>query len=131
MSKVNADSDAEKQKQQQKEHFIKVGLRIRELRIHHGWSIKGYEEKLSLPSGTLHNIEHGIGGTGINLLAILSHLTGEGYSYKWLLDFDNENEFKKEEQHIYLDIDKKELIEINDEFQEVLNRHTKIISKYK
>ncbi|MBZ4037803.1 helix-turn-helix domain-containing protein [Flavobacterium sp. 17A] len=131
MSKVNKDTNAENNQQQQQEHFLKVGERIRELRLLHGWSIKGYEAMLSLPSGTLHNIEHGKGGTGINFLTIINHLTGLGYSYKWLLDFDNDDHFKKDEQHIYLDIDKNELIEINEEMKDVINKFTKVVSKYK
>jgi len=129
VTKNNNDTDA--QINLQKEHFLKVGERIRQLRITHGWSIKGYEEMLSLPSGALHNIEHGKGGTGINFLTIINHFTSLGYSYKWLLEFENDDYFKKEEQHIYLDIDKNELIEIHEEFHDLLNKYTKVVSKYK
>jgi transcriptional regulator with XRE-family HTH domain len=128
VTKNNAETNAEINNQ--KEHFSKVGERIRQLRITHGWSIKGYEEMLSLPSGTMHNIEHGKGGTGVNFLTIITHLSSFGYSFKWLLDFDNEDHFKKEEQQIYLDIDKNELIEIAENLQENVNKLTKVVSKY-
>lgn len=130
MNKNNIANKAAEQ-MQQKEHFIKVGERIKELRISHQWSIKGYEEMLGLPSGAIHNIEHGNGGSGINFLTIINHLASLGYSYKWLLEFDNDKNFKREGEEIYIDIDKNQLIEVEDEFKSTLNKFKKIISKYK
>lgn len=118
--------------EENKEHFEIVGKRIRELRLMEDLSIKKLEEILSLPSGTVHNIEHGNGGSGINLLTIICYfVTNKGYSYKWLLDYDNEQHFKTEDQHIYLDIDKSQLIEISEEFTQTAKNLNKIVSKYK
>lgn len=116
---------------QQKEHFAKVGIRTKELRLQHGYSIKKFEELLKLPSGTLHNLEHGKGGTGFNLLAIITYWSNEGYSLKWMLDFDNENHFKMEDQLIYLDIDKSSLIELSEELSSCSSKLKKIVNKYK
>lgn len=109
-------NDTEAQINQQKEHFLKVGERIRQLRIAHGWSIKGYEEMLCLPSGALHNIEHGEGGRGINFLAIINHLTSLGYSYKWLLEFDNDDYFKKKNSIYILILTKTNLLKFMKNF---------------
>lgn len=114
-----------------KEHFEVVGKRLRELRLMEKLSIKKLEEVLDLPSGTVHNIEHGNGGSGINLLTIISFFASKNYSYKWILDFDNENHFKTEDQHIYLDIDKSELIDISENFNSLSDELNKIVSKYK
>ena len=115
----------------QKEHFAKVGERIRELRILQGLSIKGIEELLELPSGTIHHLEHGNGGTGISLLALVAYFGSQGYSLKWILDFDNEEHFKKDEQHLYIDIDKSQLIDMSEELTEFAKKFAKTVDKYK
>lgn len=126
MAKVNAENN-----KFQKEHFAKLGERIRELRLNDGISIKGMEELLELPSGTIHNIEHGKGGSGVSMLAIITYFSEQGYSFKWMLDFDNENHFKNDEQHIYLDLDKAKLIEISKEFSALSKVLEKTVNKYK
>lgn len=116
---------------QRKDHFLKVGERIKELRITHGYSIKNFEDLLSLPSGTMHNLEKGKGGTALNILTIVTYFSGIGYSLKWLLEYDNDLHFKEDEQHIYLDIDKNKLIEIADHLKETVKSLDRVVSKYK
>lgn len=125
-NKVNLENN-----KQQKEHFAKVGERARELRLSHGHSIKKFEEMLELPSGVVHNIEHGKGGTGFNLLTIITFWANQGYSLKWMLNFDNESDFKKDDQHIYMEIDKAVLLELSDEFNEFNEKFKKTVDKYK
>ena len=125
-NKVNLENN-----KQQKEHFAKVGERARELRLSHGHSIKKFEEMLELPSGVVHNIEHGKGGTGFNLLTIITYWVNQGYSLKWMLNYDNENDFKKDDQHIYLEIDKATLTELSEELTSTAAKIKKTMDKYK
>ena len=123
--KINAENNA-----LQKEHFRIVGERIRELRIMEGLSIKGIEEINELPSGTIHNIEFGKGGTGTSLLALITFFSNKGYNMKWILNFDNSNLFKKKEEMIFMDINKAELVEISEELGEVYTKMKKTVKKY-
>lgn len=123
--KINAENNP-----RQKEHFGIVGERLRELRIMEGLSIKGIEEINELPSGTIHNIEHGRGGTGTSLLALITFFSEKGYNIKWILDYDNSTSFKKEEEMIFMDINKAELVEISEELGEVYTKMKKTVKKY-
>lgn len=129
MTKIN--SEQTDVLNQRKDHFLKVGERIKELRLSRGFSIKNFEELLSLPSGTMHNLEKGKGGTALNILTIITYFSSCGYSLKWILEYDNDLHFKEDEQHIYLDIDKNKLIEIADNLKEQVNDLVKVVSKYK
>lgn len=130
MTKVNTESDQIDLSNQRKDHFLKVGERVKELRITHGWAIKKFEEMLSLPSGTMHNFEKGKGGSAMNILTIVTYFSNMGYSLQWILEYDNDQYFKEVEQHIYLDIDKNQLIEISDELSNSINKLKKVVSKY-
>jgi transcriptional regulator with XRE-family HTH domain len=114
-----------------KDHFQKVGERIKELRLTAGLGILKFEEMVGLPSGTMHNLEKGKGGSAINIITILTHFSSLGYSLKWMLEYDNDVHFKEDEQHIYLDIDKNRLLEISEELAESVGKLKKVVSKYK
>ncbi len=49
---------------------------------------------------------------------------------KWILNFDNSNLFKKEEEMIFMDINKAELVEISEELGEVYTKMKKTVKKY-
>jgi len=116
--------------EEQKKHFKVVGERLKELRIKHGLSIKKLEALLEIPSGVVHNIEHGSGGTGVSLLTIINYWTQQGISYKWILDKDNQNSFMKEDTPFFMDIEKHVLVEAYEEVEEAVSKFKKKLNKF-
>ena len=114
----------------QKEHFKIIGGRLRELRILSNFTIQELEDELDLPSGTVFNLELGKGGSTISFIAIITHFHQKGYSYKWILNYDNDIDFKKENDQVFLDLDKSKILELTDELKDTTDKILKTLGKY-
>ena len=114
----------------QKEHFKIIGSRLRELRISSNITIAELEEELDLPSGTVFNLEIGKGVNGISFAAIITYFYTKGYSYKWILNYENEGNFKKETDPLLLDIDKPVIMRLTRELQKTTDKIIKTFEKY-
>ena len=58
------------------------------------------------------NLEIGKGGNTISFIAIITYYHSKGYSYKWILNYDNDIDFKKDNDQIFLDLDKSVILEL-------------------
>lgn len=114
----------------QKEHFKIIGSRLRKLRELSNTTIQKLEEELDLPSGTVFNLEIGKGGSTISFIAIITHFYTKGYSYKWILNYDNDVDFKKETDPLFLDRDKSVIMGLTTELQKTTDKIRKTFEKY-
>jgi transcriptional regulator with XRE-family HTH domain len=114
----------------QKEHFKIIGSRLRELRITSNITIADLEEELDLPSGTVFNLEIGKGVNGISFAAIIAYFHSKGYSYKWILNYDNDIDFKKDNDPAFLDLDKSVIMGLTTELQKTTDKIRKTFGKY-
>lgn len=114
----------------QKEHFKIIGTRLRELRIACNTTIADLEEYLDLPSGTIFNLETGKGVNGISFVAIVTFFSQKGYSYKWILNYDNDADFKKENDQVFLDMDKSVILHLTSELKNTTDKILKTLGKY-
>lgn len=114
----------------QKEHFKIIGIRLRELRILSNTTIQELEEELDLPSGTVFNLEVGKGGSTISFIAIITYFHTKGYSYKWILNYDNDIDFKKDNDQVFLDLDKSTILELTSELKHTTDKILKTLGKY-
>lgn len=93
-------------------HFEEIGHRIKIIRDELNLSHKEIETKLNLPGATMTRLETGKGILVFNLLKILYELEKRDYNIKWIMSFDNGNEFKKNDDNLSLfTFDRKEFHE--------------------
>lgn len=114
----------------QKEHFKLIGVRFRELRLLQNKTIQDLEDELDLPSGTIFNLEVGKGGSTISFIAIITYYHSKGYSYKWILNYDNDIDFKKDNDQSFFDLDKSVIVELAQDLELTTNKILKTLSKY-
>ena len=114
----------------QLEHFKIIGTRLRELRVLTNATIAELEEELDLPSGTVFNFELGRGGNTISFIAIITYYHTKGYSYKWILNYDNDIDFKKDNDQVFLDLDKSVILDLTTELKDTTDRILKTLGKY-
>lgn len=112
------------------EHFKLIGGRLRELRLLSNATIAQLEEELDLPTGTVFNFELGRGGSPISLIAMITYYNTKGYSYKWILNYDNDIDFKKDNDQVFLDLDKSVLLDLTTELKETTDKILKTFGKY-
>lgn len=112
------------------EHFKLIGSRLRELRLLSNATIAELEEELDLPSGTVFNFELGRGGSTISFIAIITYYHTKGYSYKWILNYDNDIDFKKDNDQVFLDLDKSVILDLTTELKDTTDRILKTLGKY-
>jgi transcriptional regulator with XRE-family HTH domain len=114
----------------QREHFTIIGSRLRELRLSSNITIADLEEELELPSGTVFNLELGKGGSTISFIAIVTYYFNKGYSYKWILNYDNDIDFKKDNDQVFLEMDKSVILELTNELKSTTDKLFKTLGKY-
>lgn len=114
----------------QKEHFKLVGIRFREIRLLMNKTIQELEDELDLPSGTVFNLEIGKGGNTISFIAIITYYHSKGYSYKWILNYDNDIDFKKDNDQIFLDLDKSVILELAQDLELTTKKILNTLGKY-
>jgi transcriptional regulator with XRE-family HTH domain len=114
----------------QVEHFKIIGNRLRELRAQTNTTIAELEDELDLPSGTVFNFELGRGGSTISFIAMITHYHTKGYSYKWILNYDNDVDFKKDNDQVFLDLDKSVILDLAAELKDTTDKILKTLGKY-
>jgi len=116
-----------------KDHLVRIGQRMKSIRNELGLSSQAFTKRLQLPGAVMTRFENGDGIQIFNLLQIISWLNTEGYNIKWFLLFDNDNEFKKNENSLalYTDIlpnDTMKRKEINEKTESIINLANEIIN---
>lgn len=112
-----------------KEHLIRVGKRIKEIRLAEGGIQHKLEEELGIASLSFNRIEFGKGGALTSFIAILQYFSDLGYNLKWILEFDNSNELKKKDQIYTFDINKDEIKKSTTKLTKEITNLTKLIDK--
>ena len=97
--------------------FIKIGLRLKELRLQEGLKHQEIQDELQLTNNAVHRIEFGKGGTIENFIALVQFFSSRGYNIDWMLSEQNAMLFKKTDQSLYFEFDK---LKIKEQAEEVI-----------
>lgn len=111
-------------KLQREEHFQKIGMRFRELRLMEGLSHKDIETELEFSALTISRFEDGKGINSKSLMSLIEFFSNKGYNLNWMLLYENKNAFKKE-QNFSLNVD----IHRAEEFLESIVENSKDLQK--